>query len=200
MKHFGKIFLALFVLIFSFQLVARLDQQELKDKLHLPVPRLTFKEKLKCTVSEYLDKCSLRAHVLKRVLTLTGISAALYMGASLAQKKGIQNSFLKCLGKVAPYTGILGIQLAVNILAIPLSSWGQASPALMAQNWFHLIKMPGLNKNDLLELSYKEFAEKIYGPICSEEWENFYKKNEQYAHMLLVKQEAIKLIKEHNQE
>lgn len=187
-------------LIFSFQSSQSLDQAELKSKLHLPVPQMTFKEKLHCSLAEYLDKCSLRASGLKRVLTLTGISAALYVGTSLAQKKGIQISFLRFLGKVAPYTGILGIQLAINIVALPLSSWDQASPTLMAQNWFHLIKISGVEKNNLLELSYKEFAEKIYGPICSEEWENFYKKNEQYAHMLLVKQEAIKLIKEHNQE
>lgn len=203
MKHSKIAFLVLITLISTYLQALPLNTDELKSELHLPVPKLTLQEKLKCAVSTSFDKFREHAPYFKPTLAIAGISTVLYLGTQFTTKRGIQSSVLKFIAKPWPHLGIITTQLAWDYLAAPiliyfggLPNW---HPSMLANRWLYSLKLPAAQKNELLELSYKEFAEKIYGPICQEEWENHYKKNEKYFHMLLVKQAAIEQITEINQ-
>lgn len=213
MNPFKKQFLAFFVLIFNFHLLQALDLEELKNRLHLPVPEMTFQEKLKCTLSEYLTaegKISpFYTSLLKDMAIVAGITSALsFVAGKAAQKMGIKNFLVNSLSKksVSLGLGCLAAYRAYDVLTLGtikgyVSMYGgpRAHPWLMAQDWFRL-KLPNSEKNMLLELPYKEFAEILHGPGCQGRWESEFIKYQEYAHMLQVKQQAIWLILEHNQE
>lgn len=203
MKHSKIAFLAFLILLSTYHDTHPLNTDELKSELHLPVPNLTFQEKLKCTVSIYLDKFRDHAPHYNPTLAIAGISTALYFGAQFAPKKGIQNSVLRFMAKPWPHLGIIATQLAWDYLTAPiliyfggLPNW---HPSMLANRWLYSLKLDSTQKNKLLELPFREFAEKVYGPIAQQEWENHFQKHEKYFHMLLVKQAAIEQITEFNQ-
>lgn len=189
------------------------DQQINQKELHFPVPQMTFQEKLKCTLSEYVTAEGKIRHfyasLLKDMAIVAGATSAVSFAAGKAiQKMGIKNFLLNSLSKksVSLGLGALAGYLAYDVLTfdlikgyVPMYGGPRAHPWLMATDWFRL-KIPTHEKNELLQLPYKEFAEMLHGPGCGGRWESEFIRYQQYAHMVLVKQEAIKLATEHNQE
>ena len=147
---------------------------------------------------------------IKMAVKTASITAGIgYAIGQTIQILSIKNDFLKSLPKrpsmilgisgcIGGCVGLLDYLLDDCIYYVQMYGGPRANSWLMARKWF-LLQLSAREKNKLLELPYKEFAEKLYDSIDAELWENEFKRLQEHFHMARVKQEAIKIVKEHNQ-